>query len=300
MRISLTAADRLSLLFLALLGVIACVFVPASHSRNHLLCTYSLLAGALVALARLRFGRPRANAFFYLHIAFTVAMILVLFNSLGGLIPHVRSRTYDQLLIRVDYALFGVHPTVWMERLVTPALTAALQFAYVSYYFIPVSLGVTLIARHRRVEFEHALFGIVLCFYLSYIGYLLVPAVGPRFTLDKLQTAGLQAGRMIAAIQDILNRLEQNKTDAFPSGHTAIALVSLYYAGRSGERVLFAILAPAVLALIVSTVYLRYHYVIDVIAGIALAAGAIALARPLRLRLSRAPGDAGNQQHDAA
>ena len=47
-----------------------------------------------------------------------------------------------------------------------------------------------------------SLFGIILCFYLSYIGYLLVPAVGPRFTLDHLQTVSLQAGPFIKAIQE--------------------------------------------------------------------------------------------------
>ncbi len=300
MRISLTAADRLSLLFIALLSIIVAVFVPVAQSRDRLLLIYSLLAGALVALARLRPGKRPESAFFYLHITFTVAMILILFNSLGGLIPHLRNRTYDQLLIRIDYSLFGVHPTVWLERLVSPVLTALLQFAYISYYFIPVALGITLIARNRRKEFEHALFGIVLCFYLSYLGYLLMPAVGPRFTLEKLQTTGLQAGRLIAALQDTLNALEKNKTDAFPSGHTAIALVSLYFAGKFRERILFALLIPVVVALLVSTVYLRYHYVIDVIAGIALAAVTIALARPLEIWFSSAPGNPGNQQHDAA
>ncbi len=295
MRISLTAADRLSLLFISLLSIVAAVFVPVAESRNHLLITYSLLAGALVSLARLRLGKPPQSAFFYLHIAFTVAMVLILFNSLGDLIPHFRSRLYDQLLIRIDYALFGVHPTIWMERLVSPALTALLQLAYISYYFIPVSLGIILIARGRREEFEHALFGIVLCFYLSYIGYLSMPAVGPRFTLDKLQTGGLQAGQWIASIQQTLNRLEHNKTDAFPSGHTAIALVGLYYAGKFRERILFAVLIPVVLALLVSTVYLRYHYVIDVIAGFALAVLTIALARPLELWFSRTAGNPGKQ-----
>jgi membrane-associated phospholipid phosphatase len=50
-----------------------------------------------------------------------------------------------------------------------------------------------------------------------------------------------------------------------------VALVSLYYAGKFRERVLFRVLVPAVSALIISTVYLRYHYVVDVIAGILLA-----------------------------
>jgi membrane-associated phospholipid phosphatase len=226
-------------------------------------------------------------------------MVLMLFNSLGQLIPHVRPVTYDEELIRIDHALFGVHPTVWMERLVSPVLTAVLQFAYISYYFIPVALGVTLIARARRAEFEEALFGIILCFYLSYLGYLLVPAIGPRFTLQHLQTSGLQAGPFVTSVQEMLNRLEHNKTDAFPSGHTAIALVSLMYAGKMREKVLFRLLVPVVLALLVSTVYLRYHYVIDVIAGIALATLTMVLAAPMERFLSGAAGRQPDKRHGA-
>jgi len=72
-------------------------------------------------------------------------------------------------------------------------------------------------------------------------------------------------------IQQSLNSLEHNKTDAFPSGHTAVALVTLFFAWKYQQRALFRVLVPAVSALIVSTVYLRYHYVIDVIAGVLLA-----------------------------
>ena len=178
-----------------------------------------------------------------------------------------------------------------MERLISPALlTGLLQFAYVSYYFIPLSLGVVLIARGRFGEFEEVLFGILLCFYLSYVGYLLVPAIGPRFTLGHLQTGDLQLSPFIETIQDALNGLEKNKTDAFPSGHTAVSLMSLYYAWKEREKKLFAVLIPVVTGLIISTVYLRYHYVIDVIAGIALTGLTIALAPVLRRLLSGAPG----------
>jgi membrane-associated phospholipid phosphatase len=173
-----------------------------------------------------------------------------------------------------------------MERWISPTLSALLQFAYISYYFIPVSLGVVLIAGGRFGEFEDVLFGILLCFYLSYVGYLLVPAIGPRFTLSHLQTANLQFPPFIETIQDGLNGLEKNKTDAFPSGHTAVSLMSLYYAWKVREKKLFAGLIPVVTGLIISTVYLRYHYVIDVIAGIALTGLTIALAPGLRRLLS--------------
>jgi membrane-associated phospholipid phosphatase len=296
---SLNAADRLSMLFISFLTFISIVFIPAPGAWTPLVLTYGLLAGGLWAVGRYRDRSRAKNAGFYLHVTFTVGMILILFNSLGELISHVRSRTYDQLLIEIDYALFGVHPTVWMERLISPALTALLQFAYVSYYFMPIALGVTLIARGRREAFEQALFGIVLCFYLSYIGYLLVPAVGPRFTLQELQTTSLQAGPFVSFIQETLNILERNKTDAFPSGHTAIAIVSLYYAGKLKEKMLFRMLLPTVLALIVSTVYLRYHYVIDVIAGIGLAIATVILAPLLERRFSNT-AQTGNERHYSA
>ena len=84
-----------------------------------------------------------------------------------------------------------------------------------------------------------------------------------------------------------LNNLENTKTDAFPSGHTAIALLSLYYAWKFREKTYTTVLVPSVLALILSTVYLRYHYVIDVIAGVLLAALTIIIAPALSRLLSQ-------------
>jgi len=195
----------------------------------------------------------------------------LIYNSLGDIIPFLRQRYYDDVLIRSDYLLFATHPTVWMERFNNAWLTALLQFAYISYYFMPIALATSLFIKGEKDKFETSVFAIILCFYLSYIGYILFPALGPRFALNHLQTADLQTGPATLWIRQSLDSFEHNKTDAFPSGHTAIALVSLYYAWKNRERVIFRILVPLVSALIVSTVYLRYHYVTDVVAGILLA-----------------------------
>lgn len=297
MRIPFKSADLLSLSFIGLLSILTVFFIPSLASWGKLLTTYYLLAAAITALALYRKRTALVKSGFYLHTALTVITILMIFNSLGDLIPGIWSRTFDDVLIKIDYALFGVHPTVWMERMISPRLTALLQCAYISYYFIPISLGVVLIAKGKHNEFEDALFGIVLCFYLSYFGYLLVPAVGPRFTLDHMQTTDLQAGPFIQEIQAVLNGLEHNKTDAFPSGHTAVALMTLYYAWKKKENVLSAVLLPVVLGLIFSTVYLRYHYVIDVMAGIALTVVTICLAPKFLSLLSRASGHLHDQRH---
>ncbi len=290
MRPNLRPSDLLTLSFLLLVSCLAVYSAPVNPSWIGLVATYALLAFTLLAAALYRTRRGATKTGFHLSIIATVVTVLVIFNSLGLLIAGLHTTTFDSCLITVDHAIFGVHPTVWMERLITPALSSLLQFAYISYYFIPVSLGVVLIARGRFGEFEEVLFGILLCFYLSYIGYLLVPAIGPRFTLNHLQTADLQVSPFVKSIQDALNSLEKNKTDAFPSGHTAVSLMSLYYAWKEHEIKLFALLVPVVTGLILSTVYLRYHYVIDVIAGIALTYLTIAMAPRLRRLFSGAPG----------
>lgn len=299
MRIPFTSADLLSLSFIGLLSILTVFFIPSIASWGKLLTTYYLLAAAITALALYRKRTALVKSGFYLHAILTVITILMIFNSLGDLIPGIWSSTFDDVLIKIDHALFGVHPTVWMERIISPGLTALLQCAYISYYFIPLSLGVVLIAKGKHDEFEEALFGIVLCFYLSYIGYLLVPAVGPRFTLDHIQTTDLQAGPFIQEIQSVLNGLEHNKTDAFPSGHTAVALMTLYYAWKKKEKALSAVLLPIVLGLIISTVYLRYHYGVDVLAGIALTILTIYLAPTLSRWFSRASSRPRDQHHHA-
>lgn len=289
MRPILSTSDLLTLFFLVLFSFLTVYSAPANPLWTGLLSTYTVLAFLILATAVYRTRVGPAKKGFYLSVVVTVISVLLIFNSLGVLIASIHTTTFDPFLIAIDHAIFGVHPTVWMERLISPTLSALLQFAYISYYFIPLSLGIALIARGRFREFEEVLFGILLCFYLSYAGYLLVPAIGPRFTLNHLQTGGLQVSPFIESIQDALNGLEKNKTDAFPSGHTAVSLMSLYYAWKVREKKLFAGLIPVVTGLIISTVYLRYHYVIDVIAGIALTGLTIALAPGLRRLLSGAP-----------
>ena len=72
----------------------------------------------------------------------------------------------DPLLIRLDYMIFGNHPTVMLESIMNPFLTDILQAAYSMYYFVPVGYGVVLLFNNQREEFNKSLFMIMFCFYL--------------------------------------------------------------------------------------------------------------------------------------
>jgi len=119
--------------------------------------------------------------------------------------------------------------------------------------------------------FEYYVFMIALGFCLSYLGYLLVPAVGPRFTLAHLHTEPLRGLLTFDTIHHTIDSLEAIKRDCFPSGHTEMTLVTTYYAWKYHKKT-FAVMLPVGTMLIAATVVLRYHYVIDVLAGAVLAA----------------------------
>jgi membrane-associated phospholipid phosphatase len=163
-----------------------------------------------------------------------------------------------------------------MERWIGPWLTDLLSLAYISYYFIPVVLIAVLYAKNRKLAFDESIFVLALGYYISFIGYILFPAIGPRYVMTHLYSVPLEGSFITDFVRDVLNALEHNKRDCMPSGHTQIVLIVLYLAHRY-ERFLFYIFLPIVCGLILSTVYLRYHYVIDLFAGAAVAVGCMIL-----------------------
>jgi membrane-associated phospholipid phosphatase len=264
---NLRPADTLNLIFLSVLTLVTALFYRKITDPLLLITFYVSLIFLQILLIRTH-NRGNLLKFTY-DLLFPTACILLVFDSLERLIHCINPRDIDPLLIKLDYLLFNGYPTVMFENIMTPLLTDILQTAYSTYYFLPVTLGIVLKAKGDDKAFDRSLFLIMLCFYLSYIGYILMPAIGPRFTINHLQNRDLEGLFIAAPIQEFLNRLEGFKRDAFPSGHTAIALTVVYLAWRF-EKKLFAVFLPVTLTLIVSTVYCRYHYVVDVIGGMTL------------------------------
>jgi membrane-associated phospholipid phosphatase len=71
-------------------------------------------------------------------------------------------------------------------------------------------------------------------------------------------------------INDTINSLEKTKFDVFPSGHTMISVAVLLVALKRARDVFWWLL-PIATGLIIATVYCRFHYVVDLIAGALLA-----------------------------
>jgi membrane-associated phospholipid phosphatase len=207
------------------------------------------------------------------------------FKEMALFIPVVRSSDADQWLADLDFRIWGAHPSVWLERVHTPVLTEFLQVVYT--LFIPAVLFVAWVLwrKGRTRDFQYYAFLIALGFLTSYIGYILVPARGPRFLLKHLQHFPLQGLWFFQAMQSGLDRLESYHYDCFPSGHTELTILA-WWGSRMVSNRWFRIYLAYTPCIIFATVYLRYHYTVDLLAGILTAAVLILTAPILYQKLS--------------
>jgi membrane-associated phospholipid phosphatase len=96
----------------------------------------------------------------------------------------------------------------------------------------------------------------------------LVASGQPDGLLRSLSTFGEELAVVEKARPSTLEA-EWIKHDCWPSGHTALSLACLVLAKREGSKAFGLLLVPVIL-LVFSTMYLRYHYVTDVIFGVGL------------------------------
>lgn len=213
-------------------------------------------------------------------------IILLMYYSLWGDATHLLvTHDRDATLIAIDQRIFGFQASVALQRIVSPALTSWMQFAYIFHLFnIPI-VACFIYLRRPRDRFREMMCGLLVVSFLGLLGYVLVPAIGPMYTLHGQYTVALSTP--LAALNRQMEFMDfaRIRRDVFPSLHVAISFVVWLYAWRNSKR-LFYILAPVILSLWLSTVYLRYHYLIDCIAGLALAPLSYAVANRLFRRFA--------------
>lgn len=263
--------DAVALVFLTTLLAINLLSRHAIPEWPLLAMEYGLLIILIPSLIHMAHTH-RARGWHLAREFYLIPLTMLSFDSLGELVPYVNPHSYDADVATWDAAMFGGHPTIWLQRIVTPWITEVLQLAYASYYFLPIILMVRLSQAHRKQHpvFVEAATTLGLTFFLSYVGYFLLPVSGPRNYLAPLYTVPLTGVLLAGPIANTINALENIKWDCFPSGHTAVVLVVLSYVWRHAKPLLRYYLPVSVL-LILATVYCRYHYVSDVLAGAALA-----------------------------
>lgn len=272
--------DKVILAYLTITSIIIIAFISRLPEAWWLLSLKALGATLLIVVVRKLDSVP---GWFFRH-WYPLLYVAASYKEMNILIPAIRRGTADDALARIDYAVLQVHPTVWIERLHNPLLTEYLQIIYACFIHALLLLALVIWRRRRMDEFRRYAFLISLGFLVSYLFYFLVPARGPRFLLVHLQQSELSGVWMFQRVRNLLDRLEGIHYDCFPSGHTLLTLLG-WWSARRISRYFFYAFTVFTVSQIFSTVYLRYHYVVDLVAGAAMAVGILMTRRSLYARL---------------
>jgi hypothetical protein len=261
---------------LGLAVVAAAVWLPAVGPT--LLALLLLQTGLLVGFLACTYLWTRWDSRFctqYLRPAVVVTVIFTLYTTLGKLGVAAMPYLLDAPLAQIDRWLFGTDPSLFLQRYLTPGRVEFFSFiygAFIPYIYLSMALGCL-----GRPPFERDQFltGWVFTYAISYLGYLFLPARGPVVHHAADYTVSLAGGyfyQLVLRGVDASGGLQ----GAFPSLHVGGSLYLCLFDLKT-NRLRGLTYLPMVLLIYIATLILRYHYVIDLIVGTAIAVGCLPL-----------------------
>jgi len=269
------AFEWIALGYLGLSSVMIVLFAENLTHPARLIGMQVVVAALILVLCRLqaRYAEQRTirrsfrtrfwhfSRHWYPHLFF-----LFCFEEMGKLMHLVNPGWEDAKLITFDRWLTGVNPALWFEHLARPALTEFMEFSYFTYFVYLLILGGILYYQCDLKNYWAVMTYSVIGYAFGYVIAIFFPVQSPWFTLAGQWHSELVGGPFTALI-NLIEKYGRVHGAAFPSQHVAGAMAALWGAWRH-RRWLFWIFLPCVACMCVSTVYVRNHYVADVLGGL--------------------------------
>lgn len=269
------AFEWLALGYLAATSALILVFAENLAHPLRLLATQGSVAAIILTLCLVQ-ARSAARAqmrgasftsgwwhfwrHWYPHLFF-----LFCFEELAHLMTLVTPHWQDAKLIALDYWLTGVHPSVWLEQFATPFRNDAMQLVYFTYFTYLLIVGGVLYVREEYRAYWSVMTYSMAGYMIGYFIAMFFPIESPWFSMAGWWKGPLEGGPF-TAMMSFIEHYGRVRGAAFPSAHVTGATAALWGAWKY-RRWLFWALLPFYAGMCVSTIWGRYHYVADVLAG---------------------------------
>jgi len=266
--------------FAALYALLAGLAARAHPSTGWRLMIEFLVCGALFAAMPLVLRALTKR--FIPGVQFIVRWQLVMvtmtlgFMSMGPILPAIRPGSWEAMLADADLRLLGFHPSEYFAAHMHPLATDVLQLLYVVYYFF---YYVIVVAPYRRGDYRGASRAMALAgaaLFTNFTAYIFLPARSPWMTNEWPEASWLadlprylqplEGSALFRFLNHVIAAAPPNVLDLFPSGHIGNTAAVVWFTARY-ERRWFPWMAVYLGVLMVATLYLRYHYVVDFFGG---------------------------------
>ncbi|MGA2667995.1 MAG: phosphatase PAP2 family protein [Ignavibacteria bacterium] len=224
----------------------------------------------------LRKSKNRAVLFFrsWLHIPYYG----IIFTAFQTFIHKLNPHDWDAFLLNTDKALFGTDITVWLEHFNSGIVTEILIIMYFSYYLLP-TLSFVVFYFNKRSDNSYCdirifILALIIGWYLAFVFYAIFPASGPDSAFPGHYTTELKGLSPLTALylDKVTSYLRESQVrNTFPSMHFGIILMVNYFAFKLRRRYFWLCTLPLGTGLGIATLYLRQHYLIDLVGSVFMA-----------------------------
>jgi membrane-associated phospholipid phosphatase len=251
-------------------AVIVAIFM-SNHPGWYFLSAFYLAACGIALVFALfqKYGVTKI-----LRIIYPLIIIPLLYEALSTQILIFHSHSFDSQIVSFEHRIFGFEPSFILQRYMTIGLNEVMSLFYMYYYILPF-LALILLIKRRWDTVERTVLGVSVTFYICYIIFILYPVLGPRFYLESIYYLPL-IGQFFTPLAIRIVSSGGLQGGAMPSSHCAVALVFTWFLIKEFKSFRWPMVFLLVM-LCFSTVYGRYHYVIDVVVGLLVGAISILL-----------------------
>lgn len=268
--------DLLFVIFMTAL-LIAAVVILDGHIRVFQ-ASVGLPLGIMAGLIIIKYiqlpGKAHTNVPIILRDWVPFLFIAFIYENLHDVAGRITQYDVAHYMFRWDGAIFGVQPTVWMQKIFSPLLTDIMSISYALYFAFPLFIMFFLSLSGRRLAFRKMVLCLTFVFIMGFLCYVFFPCSPPRYFMTDLYTSPhrLTGLFLYNNLQGMWDGFSVISGGAFPSLHVGLSSVALIYAYkfRHFSKLyywIWILYIPLVTSLWVSTVYLRHHWFIDIFAG---------------------------------
>jgi len=251
------------------------------HSSSLMFLAYFLAGFGLMCWAQHRPTPIRCRVRLLFFAGISTGSYLSLREAIPAMYSHTMFKA-DGLLRSMDQALTGGHLDFLFVAGNHPLLVDLFTGCYLFFFYYlitgPAHYYFTNLNLFRKIGV-----GMFSVYGLGYLGYILVPAIGPY------ELMGVREGSLFGEAGNLFVINHTNGFDAFPSIHFGATFFLLAFDWEHYRRRFWLLLLPT-LGLWMATVFLRYHYFVDLLGGLVVALVGLWIVRQFgRLRTDEVP-----------
>jgi membrane-associated phospholipid phosphatase len=264
-------ATPVTMSYLLVTAALVVIFRRSVDSWAAIATAHVAVCVALAWLDRIESPSPVLRAVRDWH---PIILFPLLYKEVELLARGIGNWRLTEAIPALEATLFGGQPSLFLsQRWHSVALSEYLHFCYLSYVLVIPGVAAYWYASRRRSAFHELVLLLAVTLFGSYLFFVLFPVDSPYYRSGPLGPP--LAGHVFYDLVHQMAARGGARGGAFPSAHVSGAVVTWLVAWRHQRRLAVG-LAPVVGGVIVATVYGRFHYALDTIAGLLVAVAVVA------------------------